>query len=369
MENRRRRRKSVSRVAQISQAIKGRDLATLKHLARTGAGLETTRLRRRAWPLLLNFRSLVDPGTTLLHPDEAQVDLDVPRTGLPKSREIRCTEHAVQRRQKQLRSVVVSVLCSYPWLSYYQGFHELTMPFLCVFGSEKPTQEAMRMMALFFVRDAMSSSLDHVMQQLQLLYVLLKAIAPKVHTVLEELQVPPFFAISWVLTWFAHDVDEFASICRIYDFLVVSPPMQIVYVAAALVKHSESEILAMERDFAMVHTGLTKLPQQTREWDSVLEDSWYLQSEYPATKLQQMGCMLARRSAVNTFEATWTRLDPARPLPFTALVATKAVHPLAETTPTKSATKNATNAAQWPLVIATVASATMIMYAYLLAQP
>ncbi|KAJ1761799.1 GTPase-activating protein gyp8 [Coemansia sp. RSA 1752] len=203
------------------------------------------------------------------------------------------------------------------------------------------------------------------MQQLQLLYVLLKAIAPNVHNLLEELQVPPFFAISWVLTWFAHDVDDFASICRIYDFLIVSPPMQVVYVAAALVKHSEREVLAMERDFAMVHTGLTKLPQQTKEWDSVLEDSWYLKSEYPETKLQQMGCMLARKSAVNTFAATWTRLDPARPLPFTALVATKANHPLAEATPT---VKNATNTAQWPLVIATMASATMIMYAYLLAQ-
>ncbi|KAJ2317719.1 hypothetical protein IWW51_005295, partial [Coemansia sp. RSA 2702] len=58
----RRPQAAAGRTARISQAIAGRDLTALKQLARTGGGLETTRQRRRAWPLLLNFRALTDSG-------------------------------------------------------------------------------------------------------------------------------------------------------------------------------------------------------------------------------------------------------------------------------------------------------------------
>ncbi|KAJ2790436.1 GTPase-activating protein gyp8 [Coemansia linderi] len=302
---------------------------------------------------------------------------------------------ATKRRQTQLGSVVRSVLRSYPWLGYYQGFHELSLIFLSVFGSERPAIEASKMVALFFVRDAMASNLDHVMQQLRLLYVVVQAISPEIHALLDELEVPPFFAISWVLTWFAHDLDDFQSICRIFDFLIVSPPMQVVYMAAAMLKRSERDILAYERDFAAVHTGLSKLPLAVKEkgWRDIIDDSYHLQAEYPATRLQHMGnCHLPKLSVVNTFEATWMRLDPVRPLAFTSLVPCKSgKHPLASVASSSAAraTGNSkenrmarvidlTNTAQkarnlalqhkWPLMVATVASATMLMYAWLLMQ-
>ncbi|PIA15176.1 RabGAP/TBC, partial [Coemansia reversa NRRL 1564] len=296
----------------IEQAVAGRDLTALKQLARTGDGLQTTALRRQAWPLLLNFRSLTGDGTGWRgeeHQDETQVELDVRRTSLPISNELRRSEAAVRRRQAQLQIVVRGVLRTHPWLRYYQGFHELALTFLCVFGSERPATEAARMAALFFVRDAMGSSLEDVMQQLQLLYVLLEQTCPAVHALLTDVDVPPFFGISWVLTWFAHDVDTFADICRIYDFLIVSPPMQVVYMAAAMVAHNQHEILAYERDFAAIHSGLVALPRTVIDWLPIIEESDRLQREYPATRLQLLGnSRLPRLSAVSTYEATWKRL-------------------------------------------------------------
>ncbi|KAJ2632634.1 GTPase-activating protein gyp8 [Coemansia sp. RSA 1290] len=388
MENEMRRRsKPASRKAQISHAISTRDLTALKQLARTKGGLETTRLRRQAWPLLLNFRSLTDSAhnRSVQHHEESQVSLDIPRINIPQSPEFLRTKQADSRRQRQLTHVVCSVLRSYPWLSYYQGFHELSLVFLLVFGSERPAAEAVRMVALFFVRDAMASNLDHVLQQLQLLYVLLKAISPQVHAILADLDVPPFFAISWVLTWFSHDLSSFADICRIYDFLLVSPPLQVVYMAAVMIKQREGDILALERDFASLHTALIKLPAQVNAWQPIIDDSGYLLSEYPPTKLQLMGnCRLPKLSAVNTFEQSWKRLDPARPLQFPSLVPVKDRHPLA-TASSKSTTADDNRMAQvieltstaqkardlavqyrWPLVVATAASVTMLMYAWLL---
>ncbi|KAJ1725064.1 GTPase-activating protein gyp8 [Coemansia erecta] len=382
--------KRLPRSKRISQAITARDLTTLKLLARTGSGFQSIRLRRRAWPLLLNFRSLTDSGNrAAAHPDEGQVALDIPRTCLPKSVEYRSDAEATKRRQAQLSNVVQSVLRSYPWLSYYQGFHELTLTFLSVFGSERPAVEAAKMVSLFLVRDAMSSDLENVLQQLRLLYVILQVISPEIHDLLTELEVPAFFAISWVLTWFAHDLDDFGVICRIYDFLITMPPMQVVYMAAAMLKRNEGQILGYERDFATVHTELSKLPGRISNWDEIIDDSYYMQIDYPPTKLQHMGkCHLPKTSAINTYEATWKRLDPAQPLKIESLLpAVKGGrHPLDTTgtaeTPTKSnrmagvidltdTAQKARNLAlqhKWPLMVATVASATMLMYALLLMQ-
>ncbi|KAJ2513021.1 GTPase-activating protein gyp8 [Coemansia sp. RSA 1939] len=402
------------RSKRIAQAIANVDLTELKKLARTGAGLQTIRNRRRAWPLLLNFRSLTeslweegreneDEDEEAAHPDESQVALDVVRTSLPKSTEYRKDEAATKKRQEQLGTVVCSVLRKYRWLGYYQGFHELALTFLCVFGSERPATEAAKMVALFFVRDAMSSNLDNVLVQLRLLYVVLRVVSPEVHALLSELDVPPFFAISWVLTWFAHDIDSFDDICRIYDFLIVSPPLQVVYMAAALIKRNEAAVLGCDRDFAIVHTTLSQLPRTVdgsggNQWRHIIADSYCLERDYPATKLQHMGtCHLPKLSVVNSFEATWRRLDPAQPRPFVGLVPIlNGCHPLvSEPEPAAGARAadgsnrrtganrmakviDLTNTAQkardlalqhrWPLLIATVASATMAMYAWMLVQ-
>ncbi|KAJ1827623.1 GTPase-activating protein gyp8, partial [Coemansia sp. RSA 2599] len=328
------------------------------------------------------------------HRDEGQVALDIPRTGLPKSLEYRRDADATRRRQKQLEKVVLTVLRSYPWLSYYQGFHELTMIYVSVFGSERPAIEAAKMTALFFVRDAMSSDLENVLQQLRLLYVLLKMISPEIHDLLTELDVPAFFAISWVLTWFAHDLDDFGAICRIYDFLITMPPMQVVYMAAALIKRNEESILAYERDFAVVHTELTKLPSRTSDWGAIIDDSYYMQIDYPPTKLQHIGkCYLPKMSAVGTYDATWKRLDPVRPLAIESLLpqVRNGGHPLAsaptslspaadekrrgnrmagviDLTDTAQKARNLALEHKWPLMVATVASATMLMYIWLLMQ-
>ncbi|KAJ2785706.1 GTPase-activating protein gyp8 [Coemansia javaensis] len=366
-----------ARAERIAQAVAAQDLTALRELARAG-GLETAQLRRQAWPLLLKVRSVGREEQAAAHRDEAQVALDVQRTRLPGPDA--APGEARARRLEQLAQVVAAVLRSHPWLSYYQGFHELAMPFLCVLGAPGPAAEAARMAALFFVRDAMASGLDHVLAQLRLLYALLEHASPRVHALLAALDVPPFFAISWVLTWFAHDVESLPAVCRIYDVLIASPPMHAVYLAAALVRRREPDVLACDRDFAAVHACLAALPASTADWEPVIRDSCALLARFPAARLQHMArCHLPRLSAVNTYEATWPRLDPERPLRFAALVPVDAGHPLdaiaAEEKPSQTAASAAVRIARtlaldnrWPVAVATLASATMVLYAWLLMQ-
>ena len=45
---------------------------------------------------------------------------------------------------------------------------------------------------------------------------------------------PPHFALSWVLTWFSHDLDDISLICRLYDVCLSGHPLMSLYLATAV---------------------------------------------------------------------------------------------------------------------------------------
>lgn len=40
------------------------------------------------------------------------------------------------------------------------------------------------------------------------------------------------FALSWLITWYSHVIDDISIILRLYDLFIVTNPMMPVYVAA-----------------------------------------------------------------------------------------------------------------------------------------
>eukprot|EP00981_Chlorochromonas_danica_P013437 scaffold6324_cov158-Ochromonas_danica.AAC.4 len=82
----------------------------------------------------------------------------------------------------------------------------------------------------------------------------------------------PFFATSWILSWFAHDlsrqnslegeseVQQLEGIARIFDLLLASPPVHIYYLSAAIVLLSRDALLASPAELAAVHVILREAP-------------------------------------------------------------------------------------------------------------
>ena len=58
----------------------------------------------------------------------------------------------------------------------------------------------------------------------------------EVHKHLAKAEVPPFFALSWLITWFAHSVDDLQQISRLFDLFMASHPLMPLYVAALVIK-------------------------------------------------------------------------------------------------------------------------------------
>jgi hypothetical protein len=75
----------------------------------------------------------------------------------------------------------------------------------------------------------------------------------------------PFFALSWVITWFSHDIRDTALVKRLFDAFIVSHPLFPLYLSAAMILHpyNRNEILSTDCDFAAVHHTLSGLPKNS----------------------------------------------------------------------------------------------------------
>jgi Rab-GTPase-TBC domain len=48
--------------------------------------------------------------------------------------------------------------------------------------------------------------------------------------------VLPYFALSWYITWFAHEVQSLPQIARLFDLFMASHPLMPLYAGAAAMK-------------------------------------------------------------------------------------------------------------------------------------
>lgn len=53
-------------------------------------------------------------------------------------------------------------------------------------------------------------------------------------------EVGTIFALSWLITWFGHVLNEFSSIVRLYDFFIACHPLMAVYMGAAVSNNTTS---------------------------------------------------------------------------------------------------------------------------------
>ena len=58
----------------------------------------------------------------------------------------------------------------------------------------------------------------------------------EVHQQLAAAEVPPFFALGWFITWFAHSVDSLPHISRLFDLFMAAHPLMPLYATAVVIK-------------------------------------------------------------------------------------------------------------------------------------
>ncbi|KAL9000430.1 MAG: hypothetical protein Q9169_000947 [Polycauliona sp. 2 TL-2023] len=241
------------------------DIAALVHFATSTDGLVNDEVRRQAWPLLLGYipsekTESINSATWQhlpRHKDEDQVRLDVDRSFIyyPKNQ----SEPQLDRRKGELSAVITQVLRTQPILSYFQGFHDIAQVFLLVLGVDDAAA-AVSQLSLLRIRDFMLPSLEPSLAHLHLLPSILEAECPELRQHLSQTQ--PFFALAATLTLYAHDIQEYSDIARLFDFFLAHGAVVSVYFFAIIILSRREELFEIPADEPeMLHSVLSKLPK------------------------------------------------------------------------------------------------------------
>ncbi|KAK8128580.1 RabGAP/TBC [Apiospora sp. TS-2023a] len=272
----------------ILEACKGGDIEALTALAVSEGGFLSDDLRRHAWPILLgSSSSSPDPahhnGTVPTtrnglsgesekdnagdkhwrelprHRDEDQVRLDVDRSFIYYPDPNDTSQADLDHKKTELSDLITETLRCYPFLCYFQGYHDICQVLLLVLDpAQRPS--AMARLSALRIRDFMLPNLAPAVAQLRLIPDILGAADPALCAHLS--QTEPFFALSGTLTMYAHDIQSYGAIARLFDALLAREPVFGVYMFARIVLDRRAELFdTPANEPEMLHSILSKLPQ------------------------------------------------------------------------------------------------------------
>ena len=106
----------------------------------------------------------------------------------------------------------------------------------------------------------MLPSLDPAISHLELLHPIIHRADPELYHHLPK--SPPFFALAGTITMFAHLINEYADIARLFDFFLARDTAMPIYFFAGVVLSRREELLEIDQeDVDIFHAILGKLPQ------------------------------------------------------------------------------------------------------------
>ncbi|RPB10622.1 putative TBC domain protein [Morchella conica CCBAS932] len=285
------------------------DREAIARLAISKDGLLNDKIRRKAWPILLGYDDadavtqsqhgdkdghLEDQSNSSSwkdlppHGDENQVQLDVNRSFIYYPTNMSPRES--KARKQELSDLIVEVLRRHPMLCYFQGFHDICQVFLLVLGPRRAVP-AVEHISLLRIRDFMLPSMSPALDHLHLLYPLLYAADKKLCAHISRTQ--PFFALAATLTLYAHDIQEYSDIARLFDVLLAMDPVFPVYLFAEIVLHRKEELFEIPDDEPeMLHSILSKLPKPL-DLEGLISRANLLLDTYPPESL-----------------STWSKISP-----------------------------------------------------------
>lgn len=167
-------------------------------------------------------------------------------------------------------------------LSYFQGYHDIVQVFLLVLGVDDAAPSVSHL-SLLRIRDFMLPSLSPSLAHLRLLPSILHAEDAKLCRHLSQTQ--PFFALAATLTLYAHDIQEYGDIARLFDFLLAHSAVVSVYFFTVIVLSRREELFDIPADEPeMLHSVLSKLPKPL-DLEALIAKTMLLYEKYPPERL------------------------------------------------------------------------------------
>ena len=167
-------------------------------------------------------------------------------------------------------------------LCYFQGYHDIVQVLLLVLGADDAVAAASSL-SLLRIRDFMLPSLSASLAHLKLLPAILSSADAKLCQHLSQTQ--PFFALAATLTMYAHDIQEYSDIARLFDFILAHEAVVPIYLYAAIILSRRKELFDIPADEPeMLHFTLSKLPKPL-DLEDLISRTMDLYNQYPPERL------------------------------------------------------------------------------------
>eukprot|EP01104_Vermistella_antarctica_P007289 TRINITY_DN1805_c0_g1_i1.p1 TRINITY_DN1805_c0_g1~~TRINITY_DN1805_c0_g1_i1.p1 ORF type:complete len:453 (+),score=77.61 TRINITY_DN1805_c0_g1_i1:229-1587(+) len=267
------------------------DISRLRKVVQT-RGLNSASERRKLWPLLVGIEctdplSLPHPkDCPLEHDDIDQVERDVERSSWRIQNSVHHNKRQRKRRVATLSHMVNASLAADRTLHYYQGYHDIALILLLAVDCRLASAILQRI-SQCHIRPWLHQTLHPAMAQLSHLFPLIARVDPVLFKFLAASTVQPYFALSWVITWFSHDLANFDHVCRLFDLFLASHPMMPLYFSASLVLMRRSGIMECECEYSAVHVYLCHIPIDL-PLETLLRTTLDLFEKYPPEQLQDL---------------------------------------------------------------------------------
>ncbi len=172
------------------------------------------------------------------------------------------------------------------WLHYYQSYHDIASVIYINFGCKNALAMLYRLSRSHFC-EWMDQSFEPTRQFCHLVIEILRRHDRETADYLGQIEMPPYFFVSWILSWCSHEFETVEQSIRLFNCLIFLPPATIGYISAVLIYRSRSDVLrfnADSSDFGVLHQQLKALPK-TRWDNNVIYDALRLMKLYPPSQM------------------------------------------------------------------------------------
>eukprot|EP01083_Nonionella_stella_P002519 7238_1 len=276
----------MKQIKAIKQAIKTNNIITLKQLA-IKHGLLSDKLRKKAWPLILEIdttqKRQKQNGKIIINDEYQLIECDIKRTHM------NCFQNKSEKRKTRacLSKILHRIFDGNDDMDYIQGFNDVASVLYTVCHNIELTQNISRKVAEtllcdFMVRNQMNESQNATINVAD--YALIIDIIELYDETLTTVVTHDDFiaiSISWLITWFAHQIKDVNTISRIYDYCLCSDKCISSYLCAALIIYLKDDVLlATKENNQTLFEYFGALEWDQVDFDRVIEISQLLYKTY-----------------------------------------------------------------------------------------
>lgn len=191
------------------------------------------------------------------------------------------------------------VLRKYPSLGYFQGFHDIAQVLLLVLELDTAVTVLERI-AVLRLRDYMLPTLEPALQHLELIPAILHDCDHQLYRIIARCDNN--YSLPAMITMYAHDIEEYRDVVRLFDFLLAQSPVMSMYLYAAIMVSRKEDIFGHIPSGAdVMRCELQRLSQNFEE-DAIGKAMVLYNSHPPETLSHSAWKKVPRASSLKTHQ-------------------------------------------------------------------